>query len=330
MCLHEILYERGGSTGISMIFFSILCALLIDHFRPSRADNLFIGLMQSVACRVRKWCDAPMAHHVRAGWVMAASCFVLPVLAVYWLCLAVHPFLGLLWNILVLYMCMGFRHYNRCFTSIQMALLNGENVQARDLLSEWCHGRIVCATDPDVPDLVIEKSLLTVLQDVFGVIFWFVMPLGPAGAVFYRIAACLYKDDENRRDGEDAFSRFAERMSYWINWIPVRLMAVSFALIGNFEATLYEWKHFSARWKNSNVGVLMASAGGAMGIRLGIAHDGGSGVYRDPVSGEMTADEAGGGTGELPTIRFLQSALGLIWRTLLLWLVMLFLLTMAL
>lgn len=67
-----------------------------------------------------------------------------------------------------------------------------------------------------------------------------------------------------------------------------------------------------------------------MGIRLGIAHDGGSGVYRDPVSGEMTVDRAMYGTGELPTIRFLQSALGLIWRTLLLWLVMLFLLTMAL
>ena len=68
-----------------------------------------------------------------------------------------------------------------------------------------------------------------------------------------------------------------------------------------------------------------------MGIRLGIAHDSGSGVYRDPVSGEMTADDAMYyGTGELPTIGFLQSALGLIWRALLLWLVMLFLLTMAL
>ena len=49
------------------------------------------------------------------------------------------------------------------------------------------------------------------------------------------------------------------------------------------------------------------------------------------LTGEMTADDAMYyGTGELPTIGFLQSALGLIWRALLLWLVMLFLLTMAL
>lgn len=313
-----------------MIFFSLFCALLIDHFRPAKAGDFLSGSVRLVAGRIRKWCDTDRSHHAAIGWIMVVVLFTLPVLAVYWICLTVHPFFGLLWNILILYLCMGFRHYNHYFTSIQMALLNGENPKARNLLARWCHGEVEHVGDAEIVPLVIEKSLITVLKDVFGVIFWFALPLGPAGAVFYRVAAGLRKYWCDGNSGNNSFSRFAGKMFFRVNWIPVRLLAASFAVVGNFEGAVYGWQNEASRWKNSNTGVLLASAGGAMGIGLDVAVTGGEPeMNQDLASGSFMTDEPFPLYRRPPAVRFLQSMLGLIWRTLLLWLVLLFLFTMA-
>ena len=75
-----------------MIFFSLFCALLIDHFRPTRAGEFFSGSIRMIAGCVRKWCDTGLVHHARMGWIMVVVIFTLPVLVVYWICLAIHPF----------------------------------------------------------------------------------------------------------------------------------------------------------------------------------------------------------------------------------------------
>ena len=313
-----------------MIFFSLFCALLIDHFRPTRAGEFFSGSIRMIAGCVRKWCDTGLVHHARMGWIMVVVIFTLPVLVVYWICLAIHPFFGLLWNIMILYLCMGFRHYYHYFTSIQMALLSGENLRARNMLAEWCHDGMENVGDAEITSLTIEKALITVLKDVFGVIFWFALPFGPAGAVFYRVAVGLRKCWSDQNGDRNNFSRFSGRMSCWVNWIPVRLMAVSFAAVGNFEGAVYGWRNESSRWKSGNAGILLASAGGAMGIRLGVTgKHGEQGTDQDTGSGSFATDEPVLPHWPQPTIRFLQSTLGLIWRTLLLWLVLLFLFTMT-
>ena len=37
----------------------------------------------------------------------------------------------------------------------------------------------------------------------------------------------------------EAFGLFAGRAYYWIDWLPVRLTAVAFAVVGNFEDAIY-------------------------------------------------------------------------------------------
>jgi AmpE protein len=69
-------------------------------------------------------------------------------------------------------------------------------------------------------------------ERLFAVLFWFVT-LGPAGAVAYRLAAL-----ESERAGE------RERtlpLLLWIEWIPVRLLGISYALVGDFDACIHRW-----------------------------------------------------------------------------------------
>ena len=187
------MYRQVGFFWIPMFFFSILCALLIDHFRPMRTNNLFLALLRATGAHVRSWCDTGTSHHGCLGWIVANAMLAIPVLMVYWICQLIHPLLGLLWSILILYLCMGFRNYNHYFSAIQMALLNGEQMQARNLLGEWCDCDASAMDTADITRMAIEKALISVQKDVFGIIFWFVLPFGPAGAILYRFSSYLQK-----------------------------------------------------------------------------------------------------------------------------------------
>ena len=312
-----------------MFFFSILCALLIDPFRPMRTNNLFLALLRATGAHVRSWCDTGTSHHGCLGWIVANAMLAIPVLMVYWICQLIHPLLGLLWSILILYLCMGFRNYNHYFSAIQMALLNGEQMQARNLLGEWCDCDASAMDTADITRMAIEKALISVQKDVFGIIFWFVLPFGPAGAILYRFSSYLQKS-WNEPDDSDSFGLFAKKIFYWIDWVPVRLTALSFAIVGNFEDAIYAWRNFAGRWKNRNIGILLASAGGAMGVKLGTPFERAiRGTFVDLNSFVTMGYESESFPGEEPKIRYLQSALGLIWRALLLWLLLLFFFSIA-
>lgn len=77
-------------------------------------------------------------------------------------------------------------------------------------------------------------------ERVFAVLFWFVV-LGAFGAVLYKSVRVFYeqmtKDD----------SRFAEmaaptlQVQQVLDWLPVRLVGLCFALMGNFTSTFGTW-----------------------------------------------------------------------------------------
>ncbi|MCL1886447.1 MAG: CobD/CbiB family protein [Betaproteobacteria bacterium] len=308
-----------------MIFFSILFALVIDHFKPMRMSNPVLGAVRALADKVETWFNAGHLQHGRIGWFTLVLGITLPVLAIYWVCLYVNAFLALIFNILILYLCMGFRDYSQYFSAIQVALIVGDEVKARKLLAEWS-GRDTSAMEtPEIIRLSIERALLTSHQHVFGVFFWFMIPfLGPAGAVFYRLAAYLVRAwAENRDVQHEAFGRFASRIFFWIDWIPARLTAMCFAVMGNFEDAIFSWRNFADRWENKNIGVLLSAGGGALGVRLGAPDEKAARVVSIDISAiDLEEGETESQPGEEPSVRFFQNTIGLIWRALLLWLLL--------
>jgi adenosylcobinamide-phosphate synthase len=86
----------------------------------------------------------------------------------------------------------------------------------------------------------------------------------------YRVSEYLaraWNEPEHMRN--EAFGQFAARAFYWIDWIPVRLTAIAFAVVGNFEDAIYAWRNFANRWADEARGIILAAGGGAMGVRLG-------------------------------------------------------------
>lgn len=314
-----------------MTFLSILCALLIEQLKPLRADNAIYASIKQLAARMEGWFNAGQVHHGRTAWFVMMALLMLPVALVYWLCMKLSPFAALAWNILIVYLTLGFRHYSHYFTSIQLALNNGDEATARTLLAEWTKQDTRAMDTSEIARVSVEKALVTTHRNVFGVFFWFLMPVGPACAVMYRVAEYLaraWNEPEHMRN--EAFGKFAANAFYWIDWIPARLTAVAFAVVGNFEDAVYAWRNFAHRWKDEAIGIILSAGGGAMGLRLGSPEE----HAADLPSADASTVDAGvfepeAPPGEEATARALQSTVGLVWRALLLWMLLLLLLSFA-
>jgi adenosylcobinamide-phosphate synthase len=305
--------------------------LLIEQFRPMRANNPLYNEIKTLAMKVEAWCNAGQAHHGRMGWLLMIGLLAVPAYVIHLIAEGINPLAELIWGVLVAYLTLGFRHYSHYFTTIQMALLSGDEAQARASLAEWTKQDTTGMDVPEITRIAIEKALVTSHHNVFGVFFWFLLPFGPAGAVVYRVAEYLARAwNEDGQMENEAFGNFAARAFYIIDWIPARLTAIAFAVVGNFEDSVYAWRNFANRWGNETVGIILSSGGGAMGVRLGNPAEKAITLPQvDVTTADYSGIEVEAMPGEEPALRALQSTVGLVWRALLLWMLLLLLFSIA-
>ena len=257
--------------------------------------------------------------------VLALLAPVAIVSAVYFALDALHPLLGLAWNIAALYVLVGFRHFSHAFTAVADALKAGDAIGARRRLASWRGADASGAAAEEIPKLAIEQGLEDSYRHVFGTLFWFLVLPGPGGAVLYRLAVLLaerWRGDAGTPMGHDLseFGRPVQRLMHWLDWPPIRLTAITFAIVGDFEDAIYCWRTQAKQWTPRQDGILLASGAGALGTIIG-----------GPVTGPTGEPEFRPelGLGDPADADLLPSAVGLVWRALLVWLVLVLLLTLA-
>lgn len=302
-----------------MKFFALVCALLLEQAWPLRRGNPLYAAFERYADYLERQFNGLQASHGMIAWLVAVLPLVLLTVAVYALLREANALLALAWSVAVLYVAMGFRRFSHCFTEIAQALREQNINTARDVLGRW---RGVPADElhaAEISRVAIELGLLQAHRYVLGPIFWFVV-LGPVGPVIYRAADLLAARwgkliDPERR----AFAIFAERAFFWIDWLPARVTAASFAIAGNFEDAAYCWRTQAAGWGRGAEGVVLASGAGALGVKLG-------GVLREE---GMLNQRPELGIGDEVEVEDLRGAVGLIWRALVLWLFLLLIVSLA-
>jgi cobalamin biosynthesis protein CobD/CbiB len=300
-------------------FLSLVAALLLEQAWPLRHVNpVYAGFMRYAAALERQL-NAGQYYHGVIAWLLAVLPLAAVAAVVYHLLAAVNPVLAWAWNIAVLYLTMGFRQFSHYFRYIAQALREGDLPRARDFLARWRGKPASELTASEITRLAIELALVGSHRYVFGPVAWFLL-LGPAGPVIYRVSAMLAEAWPVRGDADaEQFGLFAQRFFFWYDWMPARLTAASFAIVGNFEDAIYCWRTQTPSWTASADGVLVASGGGALGVRLGATvHQGGTVEFRPEL-----------GTGEEADVDYMASATGLIWRALVLWLFLIFIVTVA-
>ena len=325
-----------------MSFFAVLLALLIEQLKPLPRDNhVHDGLQAWVGWTGRSF-DAGKPHH---AWVVWGVAVLVPTIAAAAVYLLVRPYsllLALGIDVLVLYLTLGFRQFSHYFTDIRDALERGDEAAARRMLAEWRHLDASELPRTELLRHVIEHSLLAAHRHVFGVFFWFVvlsaLGLGPAGAVLYRMSEFASRYWAYRHKALDApvnerLRDLVQRLFNLLDHVPARLTAFGFAVVGNFEEAVNGWRRDARLWKHHNEGIILAAAAGAVGVQLGGSAPPGVTPDRSKTFDVGTEPDSAAAEGSTPGLPpqsgHLQSMVGLVWRSVVLWMLLVALLTLA-
>ncbi len=344
-----------------MSFFAILFALLVEQIRPLPLNNTVYMAVRSWARTASRTLDAGQTPH---GWLAWSALVLLPALAA----LALHwaLILALGWSGVViafvlhaatLYVTLGFRQFSHHFTTIREALDAGDEVAARRALAAW---KQVDASDLPKSEIVrhvIEHSVLAAHRHVFGVLGWYALlaafGLGPAGAIIYRMSefanryytrhAALRNAPMSKLQVSSSLLNAAQQAWAAVDWLPARVTSLGFAVVGNFEEAIDSWRNFAQRLArnnmsdgmNDNDGVILAATSGAVNVRLGgealkeVFSPMASQAYQTDATMPLGANAPETTAGREPSVTHLRSIVGLVWRSVVLWMLLLALLTVA-
>jgi adenosylcobinamide-phosphate synthase len=321
-----------------MSFFAVLLALLIEQVKPLPRGNGLGHAMRAWASWVARTLDAGQRRHARMVWAVAVLVPTALAALLYLLVRHYSLLLAIGLDVALLYLTLGFRQFSHYFTDIRDAIDRGDEAQARAYLAQWQQVDVSDLPRIELLRQVLEHALLAAHRHVFGVFFWFVvlsaLGLGPAGAVLYRMAEFAsrhWMGLQQRQETElnEHLPTLARTLFTAIDHVPSRLTAAGFAVVGNFEEAVNTWRREASGSAQPNEGVILAAAAGAVGVQIGpLSMAGNVGDSAD----DGLSEPAGVRTESRllpPQAGHLQSMVGLVWRSVVLWMLLVALLTLA-
>ncbi|MFQ6405546.1 adenosylcobinamide-phosphate synthase CbiB [Methylophilus sp. 'Pure River'] len=174
-----------------------------------------------------------------------------------WLALAFHIYL--------LYFAIGHRSLRQHGLAVYHALQHGQFQEAQRATS-YMVSRDVDAIEP--VSATIESVLENGSDSVFGALFWFFIAGGP-GALAYRLVNTLDAMWGYKTPRYFYYGWAAARLDDALNYVPARLTALTYALLGQTRLAWQAWRQQAPLWDSPNAGPVMAAGAGALNVQLG-------------------------------------------------------------
>ncbi len=316
-----------------MSFLALIFALTLSYYLPhGNADKLKSFFLMTANRLVIKTSALQNKQNDISAWLISALLPSIVIAVIFYFCNYFLPVLGLLVNVVVLYFTLTFNGLLDKPAQIVTALRADDNESANNLFREWVthdHETKTQLNNTTIARKSIELSLQRGHYQWFAPIFWFIIfsaiGLGAAGVVLYRLSDMLAQQpvqaDFHTLANKNSISK---KIFTLLDMPAAHLTGWGFAIMGDFEDALYCWREQAATWIDStnydqNKGIILSSGAGALGVKLG-----GNATLNGIV---QFIPEIG--LGDEADADYLHSAIGLLWRTLILMLSLLLLLTFA-
>ncbi|HET8731843.1 MAG TPA: hypothetical protein VFM34_12140 [Moraxellaceae bacterium] len=218
---------------------NLLVLLLVLGLRQTEPGR---NLSQVIVRQGRQWRDLWLTRAARERWNsgLAIGLVMLPAVILLAVVVALkevpfhHLFVGAL-GLVVMVVVMLDRDVPDALQRESLAWRQADE-QARDVISQADPVALEEAANAELARA--RRALLgEQLRQLFAPLFWFLL-LGPVAALtYYLLRLCTTGD-------ESSVSALAGRLLHLADWPVARVLALSFALAGDFTAA---WQHFTSR-----------------------------------------------------------------------------------
>ncbi|WP_144158808.1 adenosylcobinamide-phosphate synthase CbiB [Paraburkholderia sp. BCC1885] len=248
------------------------------------------------------------------AWALAV---LPPVLVATWLVAVLPLALACALHVLLLWFALGARSLEDHIAPIARALARHDIAEARTLTARIVSRDTTGADEAALSRAAVESALENGNDAIFGALFWFALAGGP-GALAFRLANTLDAMWGYRTPRYLRFGWAAARIDDGLNWLPARLTAASYALLGDTRTAWRCWREQAPRWDSPNAGPVMAAGAGSLNVLLG-----GAARYHGAIEQRPTL-----GAGQPASAGHIVAALRLVERAVTLWLAVLIVLAL--
>lgn len=252
-----------------MTAVALLLGLLIDHFVGEvKRWHPLVGFGDAASILEEAANPSSDIEGKLRGLFCWALMVLIPVMAMSLVVSQLSGLALLVVNALVVYFVVGLKSLAEHGRNVAVPLLAGDLPAARQLIAMMVSRDTDMLTEQQVASAACESVLENGSDAIFAALFWFCL-LGAPGAILYRGANTLdamwgYKTDRYR-----SFGWAAARIDDVLNWLPARLTALSYSLVGNFSSGLKCARQQGGLTDSPNAGYVMAAGAGALGISMG-------------------------------------------------------------
>lgn len=216
----------------------------------------------AVAVQVAPWQNRCLGA---LGWVLLV---LPPTLLLYWLQRQVSEMVSFVVAVAVLYFCVGWRSLVEHARAIAAPLAVGRLDQAQEQLARIVSRDTAVMDAESVTGAALESVLENGSDAVVAPLLWFLLA-GAPGALAYRLVNTLDAMWGYRNVQYEHFGWAAARADDALNYIPARVCALAYALVGRTAPALQCWREQAPLLDSPNAGPVMAAGAGALHVRIG-------------------------------------------------------------
>jgi adenosylcobinamide-phosphate synthase len=286
----------------------ILLALALDRWLPERGGFQLWNWYSDWAESIEQRFNGGLRSQGTFAVLLAIAPIIVAIFLATFILGQIAGVLVFLFAVAVLYLCVDLYRLGGVAMAVATALENGDVANAAIRLKGLTGKDTIETTEAGVAHATVEAVLKQANSLVVAPIFWFLL-LGPLGAMLQRLASVLDRLWGHRTARFAEFGWAAARLDDLLSWLPARITALSYAVMGSFEDALHCWRRQAGMWSDISSGPLLASGLGA--LHLDTEEDGEEDAYGNTAINPAT----------LPGAADVQRAVALVWRVMLFWLV---------
>lgn len=250
-----------------------ISALLLDRLlgEPSNRWHPLVGFGLLAHWLEKRFNNAH--HHPLLnfclGFISLMLLVGLPVVLLVGTLMLLPLWANILVQTLVLMFCLGWQSLREHALAIANPLTQGDLTQARQALAMIVSRDTQTLNETAMAKATCESVLENGHDALFASLFWFIL-LGAPAALSHRLINTLDGMWGYRNVRFEYFGKSAARCDDLLGYIPARLTALSYAIVGKYtrHALGCAWRQ-GRQHDSPNAGLVMAAGSGALGVRLG-------------------------------------------------------------
>ena len=294
---------------MTQLLIIILCAFALDRLMPDRYGFKPFAWYPDWAESIEQRFNGGKRSHGVGAVLLAVVPIVIGVMFARFILGEIASVLRFIFDVVILYVCINIYRLGKTADAVSNALEAGNTQEADEQLRELSGKGATELSETGIARAAVEAVLKQGSSLVVSPIFWFIL-LGPVGAVLQRLASILDTLWGHRYDRFTTFGWAAARLDDLMQWIPARITALSYAIMGSFEDALYCWRQRVGAWSDLNSGPVLASGFGAMHM-----------PFNEPGTGDDETAVVTSNFAVVPDAGHVRGVVALVWRVLVFWLV---------